>query len=101
MEDLGAAAPRVILDERRQVGVEVPEGVRPPALLHQQPYVPHAEDRRSFVDQRFEGSVEALVLQEGEEAPLTEPLHAGILRRTSALDGVPALAGEHDGGLIV
>jgi hypothetical protein len=40
-----------------------------------------------------------LVLQEGEEAPLAEPLHAGILRRTSALDGVPALAGEHDGGL--
>jgi hypothetical protein len=48
---------------------------------------------------RFEGAVEALVLQEGEEAPLAEPLHAGILRRTSALDGVPGLAGEHDGGL--
>lgn len=71
----------------RQEAGEVLDGVGPRARLHQIEQVVRAHEHVRLSDKHFQGAVELVAREEGDEPPLPEAGHAGELRRAPALAG--------------
>jgi len=80
---------------RRQEARQVADGVAPLAPSDQGPQVGRGEGRVRLAGHRLEGALEALEMEEGEEAPVPDPPQGGVLRLRRA--GEVVVAAIHGG----
>lgn len=71
----------------RQEAGEMLDGLVPPARLHKVGQMVQVDARTRLAGKRVVGVEQLLAPEEGEESPLPEARHAGVLRRTLALAG--------------